>query len=549
VALAIGLFAIPQMILLFGVAERVARQDMTGREIGKVDAAEIGDHFGRQVIAGIGETFRHWFVCVRAALIGVICGLIPGIGAFAANFMSYGVAQQMSKKRDQFGSGIAEGIIAPEGSSLAKEAGGLVPLFALGIPGGVGSALFLAALAIKNVHVGYNFTVIYPTLAYEAMWIVAIGGVLGTAMGVFAAPLLARITRIPGPCLVPVIMSLTVIGAYVSGSNFFTVMELLIFALIGLVLRRLRYAIAVLVIALVLGETLETNIHLTQQIFPDWSFLHRPLTDILGLLAIAIAVLKVVQQHHDRRREEAPLKELEGAELAAAADALERRRRPYPLLAMITTIVFLGLGIGIVVYSATSYNLETGIMPVVGGSLSIAGALTRVPGDVAGYLRYRKNRPLGPTSEPLGAPLEPAVVQSPERERSLVMSTIGGATDEGEEMADEDLELLFAAGPPTVGARYPAITDKSWGLHGQYTREVVAIGWFIFLIALCWLFDFFVALPAFCLLYSLTATRRTFAGLPARIIFGVCIAAASWGMTIGFFNILHITFTPVINIF
>ena len=96
VALALGLFAIPQMILVFGTATTIARQDMTGREVEprRTPSSSARASAGRSV-RGMAETFRHWVAArPRRRSIGVVTGIIPGIGGFAANFLSYGVAQQ-----------------------------------------------------------------------------------------------------------------------------------------------------------------------------------------------------------------------------------------------------------------------------------------------------------------------------------------------------------------------------------------------------------------------------------------------------------------------
>ncbi len=544
VGLALGLFAIPQMILLFGVADRVARQDMTGREIGQVAAAEIGEHFGKQVMAGVGDTFRHWGACIRAGLVGALTGLVPGIGAFAANFMSYGIAQQSSKRRELFGTGIAEGIIAPEGSSLSKEAGHMVPLLALGIPGGVGSALFLAALTIKDVHVGYNFTVNYPVLPYEMMWIIALGGLIGTAIGLLAAPWLARVTMIPGPCLVPIIMGLSVIGAYVAATDFFTVVEVLIFSVIGLVLRRLRYAIAVLVIALVLGPTLESNIYLTHEVYSGWSFFSRPFTDCLAAVAIGIIVLKVTQQRADSRKARSSYESLEGAEREAALLAYERQRHPYPLLAALTTSTVLVVAVAGLVYAVTHYQFLTAVVPVIGCSLAALGATSRMPADVGAYFAYRRRRGDNPLP---AAPASPSAVPEP----ALALASVAGG--DSRELPDglspESLELVEVLGPPPVALTdpLPPIREKAWGWHGQYTREVAAIGWFAALIVGCYLFGFYIGPPLWCLAYSLTSLHRTFRRRRSRIVFGATLSAALWGQTYLMFSLLHLSFTPVIN--
>ncbi len=308
VALVLGLFAIPQMMLVYGTASTVARQDMTGREIAASAPVALGPGIARQVIGGVAETFRHWVVLIRAALIGAVSGIIPGICGFASNFLCYGVAQQMSRKSSAFGTGIPEGIIAPEGSSLSKEAGGLIPLIALGIPGGVGAALFLAALNIKGIRTGAGFVESYPVLPYEMVWIIALGGIVGTVAGVLSSPLLAKVTRVPGPCLLPFIMSMTVIGVFAAEVSFFAVMETAVFAIVGLVLRRLSYSVAAFAVGLVLGPTLENNIYLTHTLYPGMSFFgRRPLADGLLALALLILVAKTLQIRKERKERREPV--------------------------------------------------------------------------------------------------------------------------------------------------------------------------------------------------------------------------------------------------
>ena len=562
VSMALGAFAIPQMVLLFGVSDRVARQDMTGREIGKVAPAEIGQHFGRQVIEGILETCRHWVVCVLSGLIGVLTGLIPGIGAFAANFMSYGLIQQTSKKRALFGTGIAEGIIAPEGSSLSKEAGGMVPLLGLGIPGGVAGALFLAALSIKGLRPGFGFTATNPEVAYEIVWIIAFGGLIGTLIGVLAAPYLARVTRIPGPCLVPIILSLAVVGAYSTGPSFFLVMEVPIFALIGFVFRRLRYAVAVLVIALVLGPTYEDNIYLTHQIYLGWSFLDRPFADVLGAIAVAMLVLKVRQQRRETRKEKAVLEELVGEERLIAEHRYLDTKYAYPFLGLVTTTLMFMIGMAAALYALFSLGAINAIMPTFGGFLAVAGALFRLPGDMAGYRRYRQKREVSAAgaaqSSAVGLPGVPqsalAGTSSLERGAGGVM-TLGtdNLTDYRAGIASlvEPLQAseLAAVVPETAGepGRYPEIAVGQWGWHGQYSREFAAFAWFAGLIAAVWFCGFYVSLPAFGLAYSLFGTRRTFESILSRVVFGAFIGAFGWVQAFLIFRLLHINFTPVLH--
>ena len=552
VALALGLFAIPQMIMIFGTATTVARQDMTGREVGPSQVVRLEHGFGKQVMGGVLETFRHWALTLQSAVVGVITGLIPGIGGFAANFLSYGIAQQTTGKRHLFGTGIAEGIIAPEGSSLAKEAGGLVPIIALGIPGGVGGALFLAALEIKGIKVGYGFTSTYPTLPYEMMWVIAIAGLIGTVMGLVAAPFLAKVTRVPGPLIVPFVLTMTVIGAFVADTSFFEVMEVLVFGMIGFALRRCRYSLASFILGLVLGPTLETNIYLTRNIYPGVSWIsRRPLADALFLIGIGILVLKTIQTFRDGRKERAT-----EAEEAAGVDDLVLRHEviriqqlkkwPYPLLSLITNVGLLGIATSWTIYGLEKYSFTTAIMPVLGGLLVFVPAIVRLPLEVGHYRFYRLVK-----QEERGI----ETVSSGDRDLFVPASSDlpAGSADGQEVKVEEAQDLLAVLVAPVVvedkNDGVAAVRDKAWGLHGQYTREVVGFGWFIALLSGCWLFSFEWGVPIFCFAYGVTATKRFMRTIPRRVMFASFCALVMWGAAHELFDVMHLIFTPAVSLF
>jgi putative tricarboxylic transport membrane protein len=486
IGLALGCFVVPQMVLVFGTATAVAPQDMTGREIATTAPVALGQHFGRQVVQGSFEALRYWKVLIRGAAVGVITGIIPGIGGFAANFMSYGLAQQFSKRRHEFGTGVPEGIIAPEGSSLSKEAGGLIPLIGLGIPGGVASALFLAALTTKDVETGFGFASKYPTLTYEMVWVIALSGVIGTVAGALSAPFLARITRVRGPLLLPFILSISVVGAFVTETSFFTVMEVLVFGVIGFALRRLRYSLATLAIGLVLGPTLETNIYLTQQVFPGFTFLmQRPLADGLFAIFIGLLVLKAVQVHRDTK---------------VARQAFGGQRPPtlYALLGLIVTFCIAAVSVPFVVYGVMNYDFGTVLMPVIGGTIAAAGALWRLPFDIAAYFNRTRSGP-----------------------------TVRAMADTGEKDCS-------------------TITGKAWGRHGQYTRELAAFGWFVVLVGGSYLFGFTIAVPVFCIAYGLIATHQIFPALRSRILFAVVSAVIAGAVVYEILDVLNVSFIPYV---
>jgi putative tricarboxylic transport membrane protein len=544
VAVALGLFAIPQMVMVFGTGTAVAKQDMSGREVSDSRPVSLGRGAGKEVWAGVGDAMRLWRIQVQSGLVGVVTGVVPGIGGFAANFLSYGLAQQTSRgRRKEFGTGIPEGIVAAEGSSLSKEAGSLIPILSLGIPGSVGGALFLAALVLKGVQVGYGFTTRYPVLPYDMVWTIALTGIIGTVIGVISAPLLAKVTRVPGPVLVPFIFCLSALGPYLSDVTFTSIVEVASFAFVGLALRRLGYPIATFVLGLVLGPTFETNIYLTRGVYPGLSFITaRPLADIIILIGIGFPLVRLIRGVRARRISRRQTAELNvpGADATDAPPRLAQARkesvtRRYPVLAMVVTVLLIVVSAWYAYYGYSHYNFATATMPVFGALLVLVPSALRLPSDTAQLVRFL--RPGNDDGDSGAAAISV-------RSRALV-----GVH------ADADGEV--PEGPPPTANPLPAadsgqglapIKEKAWGLHGQYTREVVALLLLLGLVELIYLFGFLYALPVFCILYALLATRRIFKSWTGRITFAAASAAAMWLMAWEGMRALHIVFISLINL-
>jgi putative tricarboxylic transport membrane protein len=497
IAVALGVFAVPQMVMVFGTGTAVARQDMHGREVGDAVPATLGANSGRQVLGGIGDAVRRMRLQVQSGLVGVVTGIVPGIGGFAANFLSYGLAQQTSRKRDEFGTGIPEGIVAAEGSSLAKEAGSLIPILGLGIPGSVGGALFLAALVIKGVVVGYGFTDRYPVL-----------------------PFLARVTRVPGPILVPFILTLSVIGPYLSDVTFTSVIEVAAFTFIGLALRRLGYPVATFVLGLVLGPTFETNIYLTRGLYPGFSFITaRPIADVIVLIGIAVPVVRTVLARRRLRRggEEA-------ARTTLAAKGRRANARRYPVLGLVTTVALVAVSIWYVVYGATHYNFATATMPVFGGLLVLVPSLWRLPIDIY-HFAHREEEAAGFSGAPVGTPVAPR----PDAPPGALLTATAVETEQ-------------------PAPRYADIKLNAWGRRGQFTREIVALVWLLALVELVYLVGFLWALPIFCAAYGLVATGRYLSRWYWRATFAVTSAAVMWAIAFEGMHALHIAFYPLLAV-
>lgn len=533
VALALGSFAVPQMVFMYG----------SNRSVSTPGNAAI-PNFRSQVWHGVAEALRHWFLLVRSAIIGVLCGIIPGIGGFTANFLSYGVAQQTSKRGKLFGTGIAEGIVAPEGSSLAKEAGSLVPALGLGLPSGLGMVLFLAALAILGLQPGPDFVKHHPVLPYTMLWSVAIAGVLGTALGLIAAPGLARITRVRGPLLFPFIVGLAVVGSFASNANISTTVEVMVFAVIGVVLRRLKFSLAAMAVGLVLGPTFEDNVFLTKQIFGA-RFIERPLTIIIFLVCIAVVVAQVLRA---RRA---------GGLAGAAVTESEASTGDNWLLNFVVSLAFtfgsLAYVLGSMKYGPTSRELPmiVGLVAVVFGAIRLVTDTRHLvvdrPWQVAGpdggdgavpALDADGNPQEMPAPASGGGPAQPAATLT-RGQRAIAVAHPSARVDQG----GEELAPIHTIGQQPAETTPPRRASDP-ARRRRYLREVSALGWAIGMLVVCWLIGFRIGVPLVVLTYGLTAVR--FATTRNRVIFSVGAAAVMFGVCEGIFQILHLTFVSAL---
>jgi putative tricarboxylic transport membrane protein len=558
VSLALGIFAVTQMVMIYGTGTTSAGQDLSGRRVSPAESVVLDRGNGRQVLGGALESCRHWALNLQSGVLGALAGLIPGMGGFVANFISYGVARETSRHKARFGTGIAEGIIAPEGASLAKEAGGMIPILGLGIAGGVGGALFLAALSIEGVQTGFDLPHDYPDLTYQVAWVIALTGIIGTAIGVMSGRFLAQVTKVRGPLLVPFVFALAVIGSFVAVGSFYAVVEVLVFGVIGLTLRRLGFSLASFILGLVLGPTFEANIYLTRNLYPGVSmFAERPVATAIFALAVLVPVAQVVQSARARRRRRAAAAvaasvtpaeagQDTGSARAPAGLAGSGGRNDYPLLQLVTNVVLIAVSAFFVCYAANEYAFSAAAMPVIGGLAVLiptcAGLGIQVHQLATGRQRLTRR----------AAPAEPPATEPAGRLPSSATELPGTAwarpRDAGGDGAAGTASAVgvdVMTSEPARTAR-PSIVAESWGRRGQYTRELTAFAWLVALMALCYCIGFEAGIPIFMLAYGIVSARRFLNGRMNRLIFIVASAAVMWGVTFLIIYLVNPYFVPLL---
>src|SRR6187549_1202347 len=200
---------------------------------------------------------QYWATSLRAILIGCWMGITPG-GATPASFMSYGMAKRMSKNGSKFGEGQIEGVVAPETAAHAAGTSALLPMLTLGIPGSPTAAVLLGGLLIWGLQPGPLLFVEKKEFVWGLIASMYLGNIVGLIIVLTTVPWWAAILRIPFSIIAPVIVVICAIGAFTVHNNMFDVWMMLVFGVVGYLFKKLKYPLAPLVLALVLGDMAET---------------------------------------------------------------------------------------------------------------------------------------------------------------------------------------------------------------------------------------------------------------------------------------------------
>lgn len=273
---ALGLFAFAEMFRLYASPSRTSSAGGV-RLSGTAPGARVRD--------GIRDVAQHKWLTIRSALLGTLLGIIPGVGGVAANFVSYGQAAKGSRHPERFGTGVPEGIIAPEASSISKEAGNLLPTVALGVPGGVGMAVLMSGFAILGMVPGPSMLTDHQNAVWSMAFVIAISSLLASLMGLGMAPGLGRLASLPSRTLVPFVLALGFLGVYAATEEISQTVAVFAFGLVGWAMVRYGYSVPSAMIGFLLGKVVENNLYLVRHL-QGWASLGRPLTAIMVVIIV-----------------------------------------------------------------------------------------------------------------------------------------------------------------------------------------------------------------------------------------------------------------------
>ena len=231
------------------------------------------------------------FAFVNGSLVGFFVGVLPGAGSTIASFISYGIEKAVSKHPEKFGTGVPEGVAAPEGANNADSGGALVPLLTLGLPGGSATAIMLSALVMWGVKPGPLMMEERPDVFWGLVASMYIGNVMLLVLNLPLVPVFAQILRVPVFVLFPMILGIAMVGAYSASGRIFDLALLAGFGLLGYLMVKFRYPTAPLILGFVLGDAMERALRQTLMMSQGdiTTFAERPIAS--AMLAIAVLIL------------------------------------------------------------------------------------------------------------------------------------------------------------------------------------------------------------------------------------------------------------------
>ncbi|MGH2377036.1 MAG: tripartite tricarboxylate transporter permease [Candidatus Limnocylindria bacterium] len=299
-----GIGFIPVAIGLFGIGEILASAEESGAKFMQDISAKLGL---KDLKEALGHLRRRARMIIANSLIGFWIGVLPGTGATPASFLAYGIARQYSseKVKANFGRGEVGGVMAPQAAADAAGVGALLPMVALGVPGSPTAAVILAGLYVWGLQPGPLLFVEQSDFVWGLIASIYLAHTLAFTLCMLAVPLFAMIMRAPYAILTPFIIIISTIGAYSINNSMLDVFITVIFGVIGYWLRKMKYPLAPLVVALVLGGATERA--LRQSLIAGQEggiaiFVSTPLSTTLFILAFAVIMLPVIQTILRRRR-------------------------------------------------------------------------------------------------------------------------------------------------------------------------------------------------------------------------------------------------------
>ncbi len=292
----------------FGLLPLFDGIDFVSATIGLFAVAEVfllleSSHAGQEVTTKVGramlsmkEFTESFWVMIRSSISGFLVGVLPGAGATIASFLAYTSEQRWVDKEGTFGKGDIRGVAAPEAANNSAVSGALIPLLTLGVPGSGTTAVILAALLALNLNPGPLFITQQPDLFWGLVASMYIGNVILLILNLPLVGVFIRILLVPRWVLVPSVAVIGYVAVYSVSGSVFDLMVMTALGVLGYLMRKMNFPVAPVILALVLGPLMETNLRRALALaHGHWTVLvSTPLTIGLWVMVVASILLPLL---------------------------------------------------------------------------------------------------------------------------------------------------------------------------------------------------------------------------------------------------------------
>ena len=292
-----GIGIVPLMMGLFGVSEILINIEQPLKR--KIYETRI---------KGLLPDLHDWVVCkwavLRGTVIGFFLGILPGGGAVLASFVSYAIEKRVSKYPEKFGTGVIEGVAAPESANNAAAQSSFIPLLSLGIPPNVVMAVLFGGLLIHGIQPGPLLIRNNPDIFWGVVMSMYIGNVMLLALNLPLIGMWVRILKVPYTILFPLILLFCLIGVYSVNNSVLDIYLMILFGVIGYFMRKFDFEPAPLALAYVLSPMLETSLRQSLNISGGsfFIFFSRPISLVCMVFVIGLLVFQIYSYVKEKKQ-------------------------------------------------------------------------------------------------------------------------------------------------------------------------------------------------------------------------------------------------------
>jgi len=301
-----GIGFIPAVMGLFGVSEILVNVE-------RAVATTLVTDKVKNLLPNLQEWKESFWPIIRGTVLGFFMGVLPGPAPVISTYASYAMEKKLSKTPEKFGTGYIVGVAGPESANNAASSGAMIPLFTLGIPANSVIAVLLGAFMIHGLQPGPMFITKYPDVFWATIVSMYLGNAMLLVLNLPLIPIWIKVLKVPYTILFPLILVFCLIGVYSLNFSQVEITLMIGFGVLGYLMKKYKFEMPPLVLALVLGPMIESNLRLSllmSQGDPT-TFLRRPLSAVFMIISIVLIVLSMVPSIQKRR---AALKEKLGDE-------------------------------------------------------------------------------------------------------------------------------------------------------------------------------------------------------------------------------------------